>query len=628
MVKELITDWTLFQDRNPEGNLLFCTTGKESVGPLMRFEESLQIVLSSDRSGTDDFRIELRQFEEPLDKGTLTTPRQPVTVFASGNGKDWITVGEILPEQQKENAHISFEIKNLENKDQVYLFFDNTLNCFSEGMHTQTINTVLLFRRIYDFEKEYLSTLRTSIDHNNSLPGPYLVQLDLTNNCNYNCLGCWCHSDLLDTTKLSEDEKQQKLSFETIEQIISDLVTLGTRKIMLAGSGEPLLHPQIRDIISLIKSHNIYLEIVTNFSLVTKEFADFLITEQVDKLTISLWSGDTESFLATHPNQTEHMFTGIKENMRYLNEQKTIYPETKIFNVISSVNAHKIEAMIQFGIDVSSDQIEFQKIDIVPGATDSLQLTSAHSQMIAKGFEKAKHKKGYMSVRQKWKNEELSEFGRYFLLHRLPADFSFSLESDQTYDAICQKGYHKHTCIDDNIDEKGLLFYFDEGLCKQCELYSSCSVSKEDFSVKAPYMSVLNYGHFMNMVRETIKKRSKTITERLKTLMRRSASSITPQNIPDVDRIPCYAGHIYSRVLVNGDVIPCCKAEKKPMGNVYTDSFKDIWYSSAYKRFRKHALTDPKSIPYFKPIDCYASCDNYGMNLQCDEMIHNPDIMD
>lgn len=85
-----------------------------------------------------------------------------------------------------------------------------------------------------------------------------------------------------------------------------------------------------------------------------------------------------------------------------------------------------------------------------------------------------------------------------------------------------------------------------------------------------------------------------------------------------VDKIPCYVGWMFIRVLPNGDISPCCRAVKKPMGNLLKQSFEQIWNSKRYMEFREKALTLPKSHPYFSPIGCYRTCDN----LMHNEMMH------
>ncbi|HDH97421.1 MAG TPA: radical SAM protein, partial [Proteobacteria bacterium] len=85
-----------------------------------------------------------------------------------------------------------------------------------------------------------------------------------------------------------------------------------------------------------------------------------------------------------------------------------------------------------------------------------------------------------------------------------------------------------------------------------------------------------------------------------------------------VDKIPCYVGWMFIRVLPNGDISPCCRGVRKPMGNLLKQSFEEIWNSERYMEFREKALKLPKSDPYFAPIGCHRTCDN----LMHNEMMH------
>ncbi|MDP8256691.1 MAG: carbamoyltransferase N-terminal domain-containing protein [Candidatus Alcyoniella australis] len=83
-----------------------------------------------------------------------------------------------------------------------------------------------------------------------------------------------------------------------------------------------------------------------------------------------------------------------------------------------------------------------------------------------------------------------------------------------------------------------------------------------------------------------------------------------------VDQVPCAVGWIFSRVLADGDVAPCCRGSDKPMGNLFKESFKQIWNGERYREFRRMALNKRKSDPYFREIDCYRTCDNLMHNEQ------------
>ena len=83
---------------------------------------------------------------------------------------------------------------------------------------------------------------------------PIHIQLCPTNICNLKCRFCSC----------SERDKTLELSYEKIERILNMYASLGCEAITITGGGEPLLHPEINSIISLLKKLNISIGLVTN----------------------------------------------------------------------------------------------------------------------------------------------------------------------------------------------------------------------------------------------------------------------------------------------------------------------------------------------------------------------------
>ncbi len=95
-----------------------------------------------------------------------------------------------------------------------------------------------------------------------------------------------------------------------------------------------------------------------------------------------------------------------------------------------------------------------------------------------------------------------------------------------------------------------------------------------------------------------------------------------------IDKIPCYIGWRFARILPNGEINSCLKAHRIPMGNIKNNKFKDIWNGQKQVFFRKKTLTYIKNDPFFKSIGnnpdtqeagCYKSCDDIGRNIY----IHN-----
>jgi len=106
--------------------------------------------------------------------------------------------------------------------------------------------------------------------------------------------------------------------------------------------------------------------------------------------------------------------------------------------------------------------------------------------------------------------------------------------------------------------------------------------------------------------------------ENFKQLKRRLSNPDKDRGLYDsniINSIPCYIGWMFCRLLPNGDVSPCCRGVNKPMGNLFEQSFEEIWNSKAYQEFRYNAKNFNKNHPYFHPISCDSTCDNLMHNL-------------
>jgi len=74
-------------------------------------------------------------------------------------------------------------------------------------------------------------------------------------------------------------------------------------------------------------------------------------------------------------------------------------------------------------------------------------------------------------------------------------------------------------------------------------------------------------------------------------------------------KMPCYIGWVYTRVLVNGDVVPCCNGSDYVLGNIHQKTLSEIWHSREYREFRFYALTN-KYTAAFRRCECDECCQN------------------
>jgi MoaA/NifB/PqqE/SkfB family radical SAM enzyme len=92
-----------------------------------------------------------------------------------------------------------------------------------------------------------------------------------------------------------------------------------------------------------------------------------------------------------------------------------------------------------------------------------------------------------------------------------------------------------------------------------------------------------------------------------------------------VEQFPCYAGWLSSRIKSDGEVNPCLKSHRIPMGNIYRQSFQEIWNSFAQQEFRMRSLSFTKSAPYFFKVGNNGR-DTPGCYRVCDDLVRNSSL--
>lgn len=228
------------------------------------------------------------------------------------------------------------------------------------------------------------------MDTSRAFAGPEVLHLDLTNHCNFDCIACWCRSPLLGDKAMPEWEKKLSLPLDIIKGIFDDIREMGgLRQVKLVGGGEPFMHPQIIEIVEYIKAMDasIEIDINTNFSLVTKEKVDRLIDAGLDSFTVSVWAGTAQTYSAVHPNQNEETFERIRDVLMHVASEKRRrgiqHPKILIHDVVFNKNYHDVDAMVEFGLDIEADIIQFVPVDPIKGKTEVLVPNDAEKEALA-----------------------------------------------------------------------------------------------------------------------------------------------------------------------------------------------------------------------------------------------------
>jgi MoaA/NifB/PqqE/SkfB family radical SAM enzyme len=114
------------------------------------------------------------------------------------------------------------------------------------------------------------------------------LYLEPTSECNLRCRAC---------LRAAWEEPVGRMSGATWERILSGIRRLDPLpSLFLGGFGEPLMHPDIMDMVGDAKRLGLEVELITNGSLLDERIADRMIAHRLDRLWVSLDSAEEEGF--------------------------------------------------------------------------------------------------------------------------------------------------------------------------------------------------------------------------------------------------------------------------------------------------------------------------------------------
>ena len=139
------------------------------------------------------------------------------------------------------------------------------------------------------------------------------VQFEITNRCNLHCDICW-------RTLREESQAPKDMSFKNFKTALEKLLMAGTLKeINTQGLGEPLLCPEVLEILRLAKSKGLAVWFVTNGTQITDDMAKHLVEIAVDKVRISIDSADEKTYSEIKRGSS---LKTVTENMERINRYK------------------------------------------------------------------------------------------------------------------------------------------------------------------------------------------------------------------------------------------------------------------------------------------------------------------
>ena len=119
------------------------------------------------------------------------------------------------------------------------------------------------------------------------IKNPHIIGLELTNNCNLECIHCF-------RKKMNKDLGY--MDVDLFKKLVDEICTYPVAFLRIVGRGEPALHPELEQIMEYLKGKQIKIEFCTNGVLFEKFSFTEILSWNIDLLDISVDGIDKEPY--------------------------------------------------------------------------------------------------------------------------------------------------------------------------------------------------------------------------------------------------------------------------------------------------------------------------------------------
>lgn len=227
--------------------------------------------------------------------------------------------------------------------------------------------------------REKADLLKGLINGEVAFTSPFFVSVDLTRRCNLSCLHCRYHSCLSEFPS-PVNSSMSDMDPDILKKLMRELEKIGTRELIFAGEGEPLLYPHFLDAVSYAKASGLHVNVITNGTLLTEEVISRLIEMRLDLLTVSLWASSKEEYERLYPGTRPDFFNKVLDALRRVTDlkakQRSLFPALRLHRPISRDNFRTVETALEQAYAGGCNQFTVAPIHSLKGDMSSYKLSA------------------------------------------------------------------------------------------------------------------------------------------------------------------------------------------------------------------------------------------------------------
>ncbi len=195
--------------------------------------------------------------------------------------------------------------------------------------------------------------------------GPHLIRINpMDYVCNHVCPMCWLQYLAPDELKRQKQNDRQRGMTAAEYKTMFDGMPPGVGEVNIVGGGEPLIHPEIAQIMREIKMRGWRGWIISNGTLLKEELSREMVEMNWDMARISVHAGDRETYRRI---QGVDRFEILQSNLKTFSRLRAEKGNRStcrlvILNVFQRENIPTIERLFQFAEEMEADSVVFEKL--------------------------------------------------------------------------------------------------------------------------------------------------------------------------------------------------------------------------------------------------------------------------
>jgi len=186
---------------------------------------------------------------------------------------------------------------------------------------------------------------------------PRVGIIETGNICNINCPTC-------PTPHHKIVRPKENMSLENFTRVI-DKVSPYCHVVLLYNSNEPLLHPDIAEMIRYADQKNLYTMISTNATLLNEAMSDEILKSRLDEILLCL---DGMSAAAYEPFRVGADFATVKRQIiNFCLEKKNRRqrkPYVELQFIVTKLNQHEIPQVKQLAKEIGVDRLRLKSLSL------------------------------------------------------------------------------------------------------------------------------------------------------------------------------------------------------------------------------------------------------------------------